>query len=86
MTHEAGDVASPQLCSRCGRIIVPKLRAPFPPGRAITFQVDISETPPSIKGVVDSVERLSNVPWCDDSPSDWLEAFDMPEESDDGGP
>lgn len=76
LTHEAGEYESPQLCARCRRVIVPRLRAGFPPGRAVTFQIDIAETPPSIKQVVDSDEKLVNIPWCDECPEEWLEAFD----------
>lgn len=69
----------PQNCRRCGRIIVPVPRAPFPPGHAITFELDLSTVPPVIVRVVDSVERLANVPWCDASPPEWLTAFALPE-------
>ncbi len=79
VTHEAGYMASPQLCARCGRIIVPTLRAPFAPGRAITFQIDISQTPPQIMCFDDTGERMTNVAWCDDCPAEWLEAFPQPE-------
>lgn len=70
LTHEAGDSASPQLCDRCDRVIVPAPRAPFPPGHAVMFQIDISEKPPRVVRLDDSVERLANVPWCDESPAD----------------
>ena len=78
VTHEADEYALPQNCRRCGRTIVPVPRAPFPTGHAITFELDVSMVPPMIVRVVDSVERLANVPWCDACPSDWLTAFPLP--------
>jgi hypothetical protein len=57
----------------------PVLRAPFVPGRAITFQIDISQSPPQIVRFDDSGERLANIPWCEDCSDEWLEAFPQPE-------
>ncbi len=80
VTHVADEPDVPQACSRCGRVIVPSPRAPFPPGHAVTFEIDLTTTPPKIVRVVDSVERMANVPWCDESPSQWLAAFALAEQ------
>jgi hypothetical protein len=85
LTHECGEYESPQLCARCGRVVVPRLRVPFPQGRAVIFEIDLDGDPPSIKRVTDTGERLSNIPWCDEAPPEWLEAFDLPDEEDGSG-
>lgn len=78
MTHEAGGIDTPQLCAKCGRIIVPHPRMPFPPGHAVLFEVDVGASPPMISRVVDTVQKVANIQWCTEVAERDLTAFPYP--------
>lgn len=65
--HQAdANLGPPQLCSRCGRVIVPFPRAPFRAGQLVLDTWNIAEAPPTFvdrKGI-DSLEKPVNTLWC----------------------